>query len=240
MKNSVIINFSPETVEVLNKGNYSLCCFLSSKTDNASLFTPLCWSVIKGFLQSVLIEWEDNLCAYLSTSDIIENQVIYIPQAVSAQNQAASKKAQTGSSYKIDLNERMLIENYGKVTIDGNNDLNNVLIQNNSNNPYSTGLCIYNTTDEQYYGNCVFNTYGGNTIKVIPVNKAFLMFSSKDIENNTVILNAENSGILVDLTASEDNSRTVSYDINNGWSSDKQVWGKQYPAGTDLKALLLT
>lgn len=240
MKNSVIINFSQETVEELNKGGYTLCCFLASNTENAALFAPLCWSVTKGFLQSVLIEWEDRFCAYLSTSEIAANQVIYIPQSASAQSTDTSKKTIAGSSYQIEPKQRMLIENYGKVEIDANNASANVLIQNDSNNPYSTGLCVYNNSDDLYYGICVFNTYGRNTIKVSPVNKAFLMFSNNDIQNNTVIFNAENPGMLVDLTSSTDNSRTISYDINNGWSSNKQVWGKEYPAGADLKKLLLT
>lgn len=240
MKNSVIINFSQETVEALNKQHYTLCCFLGSKTENASLFAPLCWSITKGFLQSILIEWEGDICAYLSSSDIIENEEIYIPQPFSAKGKSTSRKSKTGSSYKIALNERMLIENYGKVEIDANNASANVLIQNDSNNPYSTGLCVYNNSDDLYYGICVFNTYGRNTIKVSPVNKAFLMFSNNDIQNNTVIFNAENPGMLVDLTSSTDNSRIISYDINNGWSSNKQVWGKEYPAGADLKKILLT
>ena len=42
------------------------------------------------------------------------------------------------------------------------------------------------------------------------------------------------------ILLSDNNSRTISYDINNGWSSNKQVWGKEYPAGADLKKLLLT
>jgi len=238
MKYSVIINLSQETVEQLNKQNYTLCCFLASKSENTSLFTPLCWSTTKGFLQSVLIQWEDSLCAYLSTSAIIENKVIYIPQPVAAGLEPASRQTIAGSNYKIALKERMLIENDGKVSIDTDNEFNNVLIQNNSPTPYSTGLCVYNTNDDLYYGNCVFNTNGKQNIKVSPVAKTFLMFTSKNIENNTVIFNAENQGMLIDLTSSKDNSRTVSYDINTGWSSNKQVWGKEYLAGTDLKTLL--
>lgn len=241
MKNSLMINLSQETVEALNKSNYTLCCFLACKTESASLCTPLCWSVSKDFLQSVLIEWDDKLCAYLSTSEIEENKEIYIPQPVSAKSKTTSRKVITitGSSYEIELSERMLIDNYGKVSIDTKNDSNNVLVQNASNRPYSTGICIYNSNNNQYYGNCVFDTNSSNNIGVAPVNKAFLMFSSEDIQNNTVILNSENPGILIDLTTSKDNSRTVSYDKNNGWSSDKNTWGKLYPGNTNLKELLI-
>jgi hypothetical protein len=192
-------------------------------------------------LKSVLIEWEFNLCSYLSTSVIADNKIIYIaPLETSISKSTAKFKSVAGSTYEIELKQRMLIEDYGKVSIDTQNTLKNVLIQNDSSTAYTTGICIYSNTDEQYYGNCVFNTYGNHNIKVAPVNKAFLMFSSQDIQNNTVILNSDNPGILIDLTTSEDNSRTVSYDINTGWNSNNQLWVKQYPRRTDLRKILVS
>ncbi|WP_278020366.1 hypothetical protein [Flavobacterium ginsengisoli] len=240
MKYSLITTFSQDTVEILNQGNYTLCCFLASKTENPSLFVPLCWSITKDFLQSVLIEWEDTLCSYLSTSEIKENSVIYIPQLGPQKGSATGRSSVSGSSYQIELKQRMLIENSGKVSVDSLNTFDNVLIQNNSNNRYSTGISIYNNSEEKYYGNCTFNSYYGQNIKIAPVNKAFLMFTNNNIENNTVVSIAENPGIMVDLTASADHSRTVSYDMNNGWSSNGQTWAKKYPSGTNLKTFLLS
>lgn len=239
MKSSLIINFSQESVEYLNQGNYTLCCFLACKSENAASFVPLCWCTINFFLRSVLIEWEFDLSAYLSTSEIANNKIIYIPQIESSRS---TQKSVAGSNYEIALEQRMLINDYGKVSIDTDNTSETVLIQNNSTTPYATGICIYNNNDDQYYGNCVFNTYGKHNIKVAPVNKAFLMFTSKDIKSNTVVLVSENDGMLVDLTniSTQDNSRTVSYDIDTGWSSNGQVWGKIYPRGTDLKSILVS
>ncbi|WP_428231396.1 hypothetical protein [Flavobacterium sp.] len=241
MKNALIINFSQETVEALNKENYTLCCFLACKSENTSAFTPLCWSVTKSFLKSVVIEWEYNLSAYLSTSEITDNKIIYIPQPEFAKTTSRSRsRSIMGTNYRIAVQQRMLIKNYGEVIVDAENAFETVLIQNDSTTEYTTGLCIYSNNDDQYYGNCAFKTYGGHTIKVAPANKAFLMVSSKDIQNSTVILKSENPGMLIDFTTSNDNSRTVTYDINNGWSSDGQVWGIQYPTGTNLKTLLVS
>ncbi|QOG03695.1 hypothetical protein [Flavobacterium sp. MDT1-60] len=241
MKNSLTINFSQETVEILNSEKYTLCCFLACEPANPLSFTPLCWNVTKDFLKSVLIEWEFNLCSYLSTSVIEDNKIIYIaPLEASISKSTAKFKSVAGSTYEIELKQRMLIEDNGKVSIDTQNTLQNVLIQNDSSIAYATGICIYSNTDEQYYGNCVFNTYGNNNIKVAPVNKIFLMFSSEDIQNNTVILKSYNPGILIDLTTSEDNSRTVSYDINTGWNSNNQVWVKPFPTDSSLKSILIS
>ncbi|MNQ50795.1 hypothetical protein D3C85_647540 [compost metagenome] len=241
MKNSLTINFSQETVELLNREKYTLCCFLACESVNASSFTPLCLNVTKEFLKSVLIEWEFNLCSYLSTSVIADNKIIYIaPLEALISKSTAKSKSVTSSTYEVALQQRMLIENYGSVSIDAKNTLENVLIQNDSNTAYATGICVYNNTDEQYYGNCVFNTYGNHNIRVAPVNKAFLMFSSQDIQNNTVIFYSENPGILVDLNAGQDNSLTISYDINTGWNSNEQAWATQYPSVTDLRTILVS
>lgn len=243
MKSSLIINLSQETVEKLNKENYTLCCFLACKSNNKSLFTPLVWSVTDDFLESVWIEWEFSLSAYLSTSEIVENEIIRFPQIASlkpiiSKRYTAKVKSSAGSNYEIELQHRMLIEDFGKVSIDAINPSPTVLIQNDANREYSTGICIYDSTEDQYSGSCVFETNGNNIINVVPVNKAFLMFTSREMQKNTVVFKSENQGILVDLTTSVDNSRIVSYDINKGWSSYGQDWGKIYQSGADLRDLL--
>jgi hypothetical protein len=243
MKSSLTINFSQETVEALNSGKYNLCCFLACESVNASSFTPLCWGVTTVFLKSVLIEWEFNLCSYLSTSEIVDNKIIYIAPLEASTSRSTSKfKSVAGSTFEVALKQRMLIGDYGKVSVDTQNTLQNVLIQNDSSTAYATGICIYSITDQQYYGNCVFNTYGNNSIKVAPANKAFLMFTNQDIQNNTVILNSVNPGILIDLNTceGEDNSRTVSFDINTAWNSNNQIWVKTFPTGSNLKSILVS
>lgn len=244
MQYSLIINLSQDTVMELNKGSYTLCCFLACQSPNANLGKPLCWGVTKTFLNSVRISWQDSLCGYISTSSITENASIYIPQPLTMFQPAAvtSKNAVdavTASTYQIQLHQRMLIQNYGAISIDQNNSYNTVLIQNNTSTPYSSGIGILDNLDNKYYGICALNLFGNNNIQIAPVNKAFLMFSSKDVQHNTVISVSESAGMLIDFNGSIDNTRTVSYDINCGWSSNQEVWGVTYPGGTDLKNLLI-
>ncbi|MBO9585858.1 MAG: hypothetical protein J7574_16965 [Flavobacterium sp.] len=245
MKSALTINLSQETVEILNQGNFTLCCFIASKSDNALSCSPLCWNTIsKNFLKSILIQWEFNLSAYLSTSPISDNAVIYIPQPLSSLSKQSArytvKKNVSGSNDEIELKQRMLIENFGKITIDTNNASPNVLIQNNSTDSYSTGICVYSSDDSQYYGTCAFSIYNGNTISVSPLNKIFVMFTTKNIQNNTVISKSENQGLLIDFSGSSDNSRTVSYDIRLGWNSNNQPWGTKIPVGTLLNTILVS
>ncbi|WP_202703314.1 hypothetical protein [Flavobacterium sp. UGB4466] len=241
MTNRLIINFSQETVEVLNKGNYSLCCFLASRSRNVSQFRPLCWSVTKNFLRSVMIEWEYRLSAYASTSEIIENQTIYIPQPETDRlmSRSTSRSSIGGTNYKIELKQRLLIQDFGAMSVDTNNDNSTVLIQNDSGTVYATGICIYSSNDGQYYGSCTFKTFGKQNIEVAPDNKAFLMFSDNNPQNNTVMLISQSPGILVDFDLMND-SRIVTFDVDKGWSSNEEAWGKQYPAGTNLQTLLIS
>jgi hypothetical protein len=241
MANRLIINFSQETVEVLNKGNYSLCCFLASRSRNVSQFRPLCWSVTKNFLRSVLIEWEYNLSGYISTSEITENQTIYIPQpqSESPASSSTSKRSIGGTNYKIELKQRLLIQDFGGLSVDTNNDNPTVLIQNESGTEYATGICVHNTNDNRYYGSCTFRIFGRQNIEVTPDNIAFLMFSDNNPQNNTVMLISESPGILVDFDLMND-SRTVTFDVDQGWSSNDEAWGTKYPAGTNLQTLLVS
>jgi hypothetical protein len=236
---------SQDTVKELNKGEYTLCSFLACQSPNASLGYPLCWGVTKMFLNSVLISWQNSLCAYVSTSEIQENAKMYIPQPSSVfQSQIRTSKSSLGSvtasSYGIKLGQQMLIEDYGSVSIIKSDVVDTVLIKNDSSNLYSSGIGILDNYDNLYYGICSFNLSGHGNIQIVPVNKVFLMFSSKDVEHNTVISVSENDGILVDFDGSIDNIRTVTYDINTGWTSGQEIWGEVYPSGTNLKKLLIS
>src|ERR1700749_1949280 len=133
MKNSLIINFPQETVEALNTENYTLCCFLACKSKNPSLFRPLCWSVTKKFMKSVLIQWEYDLSTFASTSEIIEDNLIYFPQPEPPPSKLLfAPNTVAGSNYKIELKQRMLIKNFGEIIIDTENKstIDNVLIEN--------------------------------------------------------------------------------------------------------------
>lgn len=232
------INLSQNTVVSLNKGNYTLCCFLSNNSQNASQGEPLCWSITKDFLDSVQIEWNDTMLgAYVSSSPIEKNEIIYIPELTPLNSN--NNKSATASIDSIQIKQRMVIEDYGMISIDTQNNNENILIQNDSTNQYTSGICVYNTNDDTNNGTCAFTIYGENNIQVAPVNSAFLMFSSRDVESNTVISVAENSGILIKFDM-QNNSRTVSYDMNTGWSSNNQTWGIGYPQNTDLNSLLFT
>lgn len=239
MQYSLIINLSQETVMELNKGNYTLCSFLACQSPNANLGEPLCWGVTKTFLNSVRISWQDSLCGYISTSSIAENAIIYIPQPAAGTSRDAVD-AVTASTYQIKLRQRMLIQNYGEISIDQINNNNTVLIQNDSTTRYLSGIGVLDNLDNKYYGICALNLFGNNNIQIAPVNKAFLMFSSKDVQHNTVISVSESAGMLIDFSGSIDNTRTVSYDINSGWSSNQESWGVTYPSGTNLGNLLIS
>ena len=210
---SIIINFDEETFRKLNEGKYNLYCFLASRSPNRSSAVPLCWGAANFFLQTLKLEWENRICAFVSTSQIKENDVVFIPPYNSSMShrfeelvsEVAVSTGVTGSIKPIQLKQRMLIGDQGQISVDTNNNDDTVLIQNNSRKEFTTGICILDTLNKKYVGSSAFDIIGGTTIKVVPENKIFLTLSTRKVQTNTVIIYAENSGILIDLTGSPNN-----------------------------------
>lgn len=240
MNNTVIVNFSQETVRELNSNNYSLFCFIGTQTPNKA--SPLCWGVFTGFLSSLKIQWKNNFCAYISTDLIADNAPIYIAQSLlTVGGKSSSLIGAASFSQEIELKEQMLVEDYGFVTIDRNNIEENILITNMSSTQYTAGVGI--SDGQNYYGTCAMNLYGNNNIRAVPSNKAFFMISTNpNIQNNTVVLTSSSTGFLIDLDGADNNTRTVEYDINLGWSPTPtgSSWGTSYPTGSELATILIS
>jgi hypothetical protein len=233
----IIISLDQETVVALNKNNWTLCCFLGCQSDNSTGGAPLCWNVTKFFLNSVQIKWENDLCAYISTSPINNYSQIYIPQPF---NQKEAKTSiVTTSIFKIKQQERMLIDENYEIKIDSDNIQDNVLIKNNSNIGFSSGICVGDNLNE-YCGICALSLFGNNSIRVAPNGKVFVMFSAKDIQVNMAVFKSENKGMLIDLNGASNDTRIVEYSINKGWSADGSTWATKYTDGTNLQELMIT
>ncbi len=234
---SLTINLDQETVIELNKNRYTLCCLLSSQSKSGF---PLSWLVLNEFLNTIQIQWTDTLSAYITSSKIIDNTSIYIPQPETLSNfNYSSNSAKIAATYKIKLAQRMLIEEYGKISIDNTNATPTVAIENNTSTNYTSGIGIMNSTG-QYYGISAESLYGNQNIHLSPNTSIFVMFTPLEIKVNTVLKIADQKGMLINFLNTENNTRAVSYNINTGWDAKNANWASKYPAGTDLQELLIT
>ncbi|MBH8562987.1 hypothetical protein I8748_12470 [Nostoc sp. CENA67] len=52
-------------------------------------------------------------------------------------------------------------------------------------------------------------------------------------------MKAQSTSILMDLAESQENQRTVNYDINTEWDWGGQAWAETFPPSTDLTKVLI-
>jgi hypothetical protein len=237
MKYSVIVNFSNnDTVVALNKGNYSMCCFLACNPGSSKGGYPLCWNVTTQFLASVRVLWYDELIAYCSSSTLKDNSSIFVPQPLcDVKNFACNESA---VSRMIAVKERMIIGPYGSTTVKTNPNCN-VGIVNNSSTPCVAGLGIKGSSGF-YSGICGFNLYRNSPLGLKPVNSILLAIGMVTaITQNMAVGSLAQSGILIDVSKSSTQSQSMSYDINTGWSPVDVSWVVPYAANDDLGAILL-
>jgi hypothetical protein len=233
---SVIVEFNSETVVILNKNGYSMCCFMACESESGGAQFPLCWDVTKFFLESVCVSWYDDLIAYCSTSALADRSLIIIPQPESI---PASKFSSVSAvSRRITMNEQMVIGPEGSTTVETGFG-SNVAIMNNSSIQYVGGLGVKGG-DEVYYGICGINLYGHQSLGIKPLGAVFLVIvPGTFIEPNMSVEILYQIGVLVDVSKSSTKSRSICYDINAGWSPSDNSWIKHYSAPCQLGEILI-
>jgi hypothetical protein len=84
---------------------------------------------------------------------------------------------------------------------------------------------------------CGFERYGGGIELTTPLPSVLLMFSTVVATPGTLVEVSKGPGILINLA--NDNSPTVSFDINKGWGWGNYAWAQVVPANTDLRPILI-
>jgi hypothetical protein len=231
MKHSIQISLDNQTLEALNSQGFTLCVFMACQSDNHASGMPLCWSVLKRFFNQVQISWTDSYFAYISSSEIKDKQIIFIPQP-------SKSEIVTGSSKAIQISQSMIIQENFITSIEDNTD-NHIQIYNKTNDAVSSGVGV-SENGNMSSGTCVFPLHGNNSLSILPQNKIFLsMIPSSNIEVNMAISSLRQNGLLVDMDHAG-NDQTIRYDINKGWQDYDSSWAKLIEANSNLSDLLIT
>lgn len=212
----VTVTMSPTTVTTLLASNFILYGFKA--VQSASAGTPLVWFQTESFSANTVVSWTEQYQAYTSTSTIIPDGEIV-----------------ASFSAPINLGQQMNVSAGGLGTVVGGGPATAISILNTTSTPYTTG--VSQVTGGVAQPICAFPLYGNNEDVIAPIEKVLLMFSTIPVNTGTVIEQSYGPGLLIDLTAS--NQRTVSYDINAGWSWGGYNWAQQIPASSDLIPLLI-
>ena len=215
---TITINMNPKTVADLKRSGFQLYGFKAVKSTNGG-GEPTVWFQSANLLVNTKISWAETYKSYISNNQIIANGIIT----------ASANSA-------IDLGQTMEVDTVGNVSVTNEGSEHSISIFNNSTTQYTTGI-QQQLSNGEYSTLCAFPLYGNNLDVITPIDKVLLMFATSPVQTATVIQQAFGAGLLIDLT-SED-SRTVDFDINKGWSWGNEGWGKSIPANSPLNPLLI-
>jgi hypothetical protein len=216
---SVDISMDDESVRALAGGNFVLYGFKAVKTSAAG--APLVWFETRQFGRRTEIGWTERYQAYTSPSQIIPNGRIL-----------------AANSYDIDLDETLHVtSSRGSGSVDTRRSMAQAIsISNETNTQFTCGISQSNP-EGGVTPMCALGLYGGMGDVIAPIEQVLLMFSAMPMSTGTVITRAPSLGIVIDLT--DANARSVSYDVNAGWSWGGAPWARQVAAQEDLVALLI-
>jgi hypothetical protein len=114
-----------------------------------------------------------------------------------------------------------------------------VTILNQTETQYTCGLMQNGESGGQVAAApiCGFDLYGGGIQLITPLQKVLFLFSSVVAAPGTMVELSKGPGILIDLT--DNDSPTIQFGINQGWSWGGYAWAQTVAANTDLRPVLI-
>lgn len=218
---STTVNISPSDVAKLKEQGYSLYGFKAVQAAGAGGAPTVWFSLEKQkLLTKTVINWTEDYQGYNSTSQISENVTINASNTVNT-----------------DIKQLITIEE-GSGNLETSTDglAGAISFLNKDKQQFTVG--INQMVNGKANTLCAFPILGAGSARVItPIVKIALIFSTANIETATVITKAMSAGAFIDLTGT--NSRSVEYDINDGWSAAGAPWLTNFNAFTSLSSLLI-
>jgi hypothetical protein len=210
----ITISISPETVQTLSAGGFSLCMLKAISTTVGGGGQPLFWLVTKQFATTIELRWKAQYEAYVSRSNDL-NTI------------SASAPITYGQVFHVQPNGTDV------VTDDGLPGAMSIL--NTTATQYTSGLSAQSGT--WFSPVAAFPLYGNMVNAFAPVEQALLMFTTYPAVPGNVAERSYAQGLLVDFGTAPD--RVVTFDVNNGWSWDGGPWAQAVPPNSQLAPLLI-
>lgn len=211
------ISLPAETVRELKDGGYALYGFKAVKSTVVGA-APLVWFTDPNFLNSTRVTWTDQYQAYISTDQIIPNGTIIVSAAVD-----------------VNLGQTANVDQGGNLTPVSDGTPLAISIFNEASTPLTAG--ISQMINGSAHPMCAIPLHGNMLDAVAPIEKVLLTFAPNTVNTGTVIYKAYASGLLIDLTSNS--TRSVSFDVNNGWVWDGGAWAVPVRPNESLAPLLI-
>lgn len=213
----VTIQLSNATVTALLGSGYSLLAFQPVQ-GTASGGKPVLWIRTAALAETIQVAWSSAFAAYVSQSRIVVNSTIAMQ-----------------SMAPIELGQILQVGQEGSVKVTDGGPADAMSILNTTSAPYTCGLAV--TAAGGSSPIAAFPLYGNSLDAIAPMERAFFVFESYPAQAGQILDRSLAQGLLVDVAGGA--SRTVSFDINAGWSFGGASWGQIVPANTPLDQVLI-
>jgi hypothetical protein len=214
----ITITLAPATLAALKDMGYELYVMRAFDTTNAA-GKPLVWVATTLFAENIMITFDVEYQAYISTSQVIPNGVVLV---------STTAPVALGQTATIDAN--------GTITVTQGGNPAGVTIVNGGTAPYTTGLAatVNGNSTAAIFAEPL---YGLAADIAAPLDRFLLTFSTQGVAAGTLVEHAMSQSLLVDMTGTS--QRAVTFDINTGWSAGGATWATPVPAGANLTPVLV-
>jgi len=234
----ITITMDPASVCAYNSSSVRLIIWKSVGNSDAAT-EPLIWSVLPAISPTMYVSYTTtSISVYTSMSaDVPPGTVI-----------------QPTFSAPIAIGEILVLSKNGggSGNVQAGGPAGAVSVQNSTGTEYLCGLVqAQGSNDLAPY--CAVLIYGAGQESLYPVDKVLLGFSSAALKPGEFVQSLDSfvpitsrsntnasvgtSMLLIDLTSAD--TRSVSYDMNTGWSWGKNAWGTTYSSDTKLATILI-
>ena len=218
----VTVQLSADTLSKLSASGNVLYGLLATQTSDAAAL-PLVWLSQPKYSMSTLVEWSDAYRVYTSLS----------PLSVSA------GPVFVGASAALQLGQLLDISTGGSPSQPLTGFPGVLAVHNATTTAYVTGV-MQTAGGAPATPTCGLPLNGHEGLTLVPQAKLVLLFSSAQVATGQAVtqwLHTAYDAVLIDLTTVA--QRSLTFDINAGWSWGPGVWAEVKPFGTDLSNALI-
>lgn len=222
------INMTQATVEALTN-TYTMFGMKSTATSAKTKNTRAsAWMLNKRYGLVTTVNWSIGYGMYTAS-----NQVLSTGQTIDTTNAYTTN---------VDLTDLLYVDNdsgTGKIR-QGAGKASSLEVYNSTDQLFSCGALMNNQSGSTpiFSPTCIFDLNGHHSVLMQPIEKVLFFFATDAYNQGAVIESAETDALLVDFTDAQ--TRTVTYDINAGWSDFERGTDTLIPAFENITDKLIT
>jgi len=214
----VTIAMTAGSADALAASGFELVAFKASGSwDRAGV--PLVWLRTMRYSLTTVVTWQRQYQAYTATHEDVPSATIEASAAYDiAPGQVLEVRQPTGT---------------GRVVLGGAPDA--ISIHNLTMTQFTCGISQRLGTRAATIS--AFPLYGTGLVAVVPLERVLLVFTTAPLDPGTPVQTSPGLGLLVDL--GDTAARSVTYDINTGWSWGAEPWASEVLPAEDIVSRLI-